>query len=152
MATRTEILQLLSEGKIDVARATELLAEAREADQAPVSAAPSPPPEPEPVTPPSPPPAPAAPEPPRPLAADKKGSRWLHIHVSDLESGKNRVRVNVPLGLLNFGLQLGARFTDEVNADVMRNVRDALRDESLTGTLVEVEDLDDNERVHIFID
>jgi len=152
MATRTEILQLLSEGKIDVARATELLAEAREADQGHDSAPSGPPPEPEPVPPPLPPTAPATPEPPLPPAAGRKGSRWLHIHVSDLETGKNRVRVNVPLGLVNFGLQLGARFTDELNADVMRDVRDALRDGSLTGTLVEVEDLDDNERVHIFID
>lgn len=144
MATRKEILQLLSEGKIDVARATELLAEAREIGQAD-DTVPTGPPEPEPVT-------PLSPESPHAPAAGKKESRWLHIHVSDLESGKNRVRVHVPLGLLNVGLQLGARFTDEVNADVIRDVREALRDESLTGTLVEVEDVDDNERVHIFID
>jgi hypothetical protein len=151
MVTRKEILQMLSEGKIDVARATELLTEAREVDQAnhPV------PPEPEPVAgvhPPAPPPAPAAPEPPNPPAMDIKRQRWLHIHVSDLESGRNRVRVNVPLGLVNFGLKIGARFTDEMNADAMRDVLDTLRDHSFTGTLVEVEDLEDNERVHVFID
>jgi hypothetical protein len=154
MVTRKEVLQMLSEGKIDVARATELLAEAREADQAHESVS-SVPPEPEAVAdfqPPMPPPAPAAPAPPGPSAVGKQGRRWLHIHVSDLESGKNRVRVNVPLGLVNFGLKVGARFTDEVNADVMHDVLDALRDESLTGTLVEVEDSEDNERVHIFID
>jgi hypothetical protein len=150
MVTRKEILQMLSEGKIDVARATELLTEAREADQASDPVPPAPP-EPEPVAGVQPPAPPPAPEPPGPPAVDK-GRRWLHIHVSDLESGKNRVRVNVPLGLVNFGLKVGARFTDEVNADVMRDVLDALRDHSLTGTLVEVEDSEDNERVHIFID
>jgi hypothetical protein len=82
----------------------------------------------------------------------QSGRRWLHIHVSDLESGKNRVRVNVPLGLVQFGLRIGAHFTDEVDNDVIRDVVDALHDDQLTGTLVEVEDEDDNERVHIFID
>lgn len=35
---------------------------------------------------------------------------------------------------------------------MVHDVMDALKDETITGTLVEVEDLDDNERVHIFID
>ena len=53
---------------------------------------------------------------------------------------------------LYFGLKIGARFTDEVDNDVIRDVVDALGDDQLTGTLVEVEDVEDNERVHIFID
>jgi len=137
MSTRKEILELLSRGEIDVARATDLLNETREPEGAAAQAAP-----------PSPAPAsvPVAP------VRENSGRRWLHIHVSDLESGRQRVRVNVPLGLVNFGLKVGARFTDEVDSGMMNDVMDALQDESITGTLVEVEDLDDNERVHIFID
>jgi hypothetical protein len=74
------------------------------------------------------------------------------VHVSDLETGKARVRVNVPLGLVGFGLKVGARFTDEMDAEMIRDVMDALQDDDLTGTLVEVEDVEDNERVHVFID
>jgi hypothetical protein len=131
MVTRKEILQMLSEGTIDVARATEMLNDARESSE---------------------PAAPPVREPEAPVAAGKPGRRWLHVHVSDLESGRQRVKVNVPLGLVNFGLKIGARFTDEMDETMMHDVLTALQDESLTGTLVEVEDLEDNERVHIFID
>jgi hypothetical protein len=143
MSTRKQILEMLSAGEIDVTRATEMLNEARGEDTPPAPEVPPVPPAP-PVTPP-------APEKPIP-AVGKSGRRWLHIHVSDLESGKNRVRVNVPLGLVHFGLRIGAHFTDEVDNDIIRDVVDALHDEQLTGTLVEVEDEEDNERVHVFID
>jgi hypothetical protein len=143
MYTRKQILEMLSAGEIDVTRATDLLNEARE------TAGPSTPSTPDVPRPPSPPPSPSAP---RVISADKSGRRWLHIHVSDLESGRHRVRVNVPLGLVNFGLKVGARFTDEMDAEMIRDVMDALQDGDLAGTLVEVEDLEDNERVHIFID
>jgi hypothetical protein len=136
MVTRKEILQMLSEGTIDVARATEMLNDARESSE------PAAPPVRE----------PEAPVTSKPPAAGKPGRRWLHVHVSDLESGRQRVKVNVPLGLVNFGLKIGARFTDEMDETMMHDVLTALQDESLTGTLVEVEDLEDNERVHIFID
>jgi hypothetical protein len=140
MVTRKEILQMLSEGTIDVARATEMLNDARESSE------PAAPPIREPE-------APAAvPVASKPPATGKPGRRWLHVHVSDLESGRQRVKVNVPLGLVNFGLKIGARFTDEMDETMMHDVLTALQDESLTGTLVEVEDLEDNERVHIFID
>jgi hypothetical protein len=138
MHTRKEILEMLSAGEIDVTRATELLNEVRGADTpraAEEAGAPR-----------------ATPTPPSSPADNKKGRRWLHIHVSDLESGQNRVRVNVPLGLVNLGLKVGARFTDEVDAAMMEDVMGALQDQEITGTLVEVEDMDDNERVHIFID
>jgi hypothetical protein len=144
MHTRKQILEMLSAGEIDVTRATELLNEVRATNAAPAAEAPP--------IPPAPPVEPLPPQPPAPPAAAKGGRRWLHIHVSDLESGKNRVRVNVPLGLVNFGLKVGAQFTDEMNNHVIRDVMDALEDDQMTGTLVEVEDVDDNERVHIFID
>jgi hypothetical protein len=144
MTTRKQILEMLSAGEIDVTRATELLNEIREPNTPPAEAPRVVPPAP------TPPPAPEAAKPIPP--AGQSGRRWLHIHVSDLEGGKSRVRVNVPLGLVSFGLKVGAHFTDEIDKDVIRDVMDALTDEQLAGTLVEVEDVDDNERVHIFID
>lgn len=138
MVTRKEVLQMLSEGTIDVARATELLNEARESSEPEAASVPEP--------------EASAVPPAKPPAVGKPGRRWLHVHVSDLESGRQRVKVNVPLGLVNFGLKIGARFTDEMDEGMMRDVMTALQDESLTGTLVEVEDVEDNERVHIFID
>jgi hypothetical protein len=50
------------------------------------------------------------------------------------------------------GLKIGARFTDEVDSEMVHDVMDALETSDVSGTLVEVEDVDDNERVHIFVD
>jgi len=140
MYTRKEILEMLSAGTIDVTRATELLNEVHGTAQA------SPPPDPAAPLPPTP-----APQPPR-APVSQQGLRWLRIHVSDLETGHNRVRVNVPLGLVQLGLKLGARFSDEVDEAMIQDVMDALQSQDITGTLVEVEDLEDNERVHIFVE
>jgi len=144
MVTRKEILEMLSNGAIDVDQATKMLnaAGAAEAEMPPHEAGN----EGDPALPVE------APEPDMPAKPKRKKRRWLHIHVSDLDTGRKRVRVNVPLGLVNFGLRFGARFTDELDADMTQDVLDALRDEGLTGTLVEVEDVEDNERVHIFVD
>ncbi len=129
MMTRKEILEKLAAGEIDISRATEMLNTAQESVEPPAVSAPAPAP-----------------------SESKSGHRWLKIHVSNLETGKNRVRVNVPLGLVNLGLKIGSRFTDEVDDGVMHDVLDALKNKEITGTLVEVEDEDDNERVHIFIE
>jgi hypothetical protein len=137
MMTRKEILERLAQGEIDVDRATELLSGTL-GDGEPAA--------------PLPPVPPLAPVPPAPPSAEQHGRRWLHIHVSDLESGRSRVRVNVPLGLVKFGMKLGARFTDEVDSDMMRDVMSLLEDNPISGTLVEVEDVADNERVHIYVD
>jgi hypothetical protein len=132
---------MLSAGKIDVARATEMLGELHETEQ-------------EIPVPPEPPRPPEAPAPHAPLAEtrERNGARWLHIQVSDLTSGRHRVKVHVPLRLVEFGLKLGARFTDEVDSNMIHDLTEALHDRDLTGTLVEVEDLEDNERVHIFVE
>ncbi len=137
MVTRKQILEMLAAGEIDVTRATEMLGEVREGRD-PV------PPEP---------PQSAVPSlPVAPPRSERQRGRWLHIHVSDLETGRNRVKVNVPLGLVQFGFKIGAHFTNEVDEQVMKSVMEALRSEEVSGTLVEVEDEDDNERVHIFVD
>lgn len=153
MASRKEILEMLSRGEIDIDRATELLAQAPSAPapEAPPPPFPENPPAPEATVGPPPIPVPQPPAAPPRSKAPGKG-RWLHIDVSELDSGRSRVRVNVPLGLMRFGMKIGARFTNEIDRDVMEDVLHALDGQELAGTLVEVEDIEDNERVHIYID
>ncbi|NDJ78217.1 MAG: DUF2089 domain-containing protein [Chloroflexi bacterium] len=145
MSTRREILELLSAGQIDVNEATALLEAARStasSDQ-PGNIAGDP--------------ATAATTPDRveetgATSRRREQGRWLHIHVNDLASGRNRVRVNVPLSWVKFGMSLGASFSDELRGDIWDDVMDAIQDPDISGTLVEVEDIDDNEHVRIFVD
>lgn len=132
MPTRKEILEMLSAGEIDVTRATTLLNESRESSDSEEA-----------VSPPSPVKAPTS---------ARSYHRWLNIHVSDLQSGKNRVRVRVPLGLVQFGLRVGARFTDEIDPEMIDDLMGTIDNNTPVSTLVEVEDEEDNERVHIFVE
>ena len=126
-SNRSEILAQLASGQISADQAAEQLRE------------PSTPPEPQPPPQPPPAPQPAAP------------GRWLRVRVSDLSTGRQRVSVNLPLSWLPIGLRLGARFSPEVAALDPNELLAALQS-GISGPLVDVEDLDDGQRVQIFVE
>ncbi len=75
--------------------------------------------------------------------------RWVRLRVSDSESGKTRVNMTIPLGLVNMGLAVGARFVPDVaNLDV-EAVHNALRS-GLQGKILEVHNED--ELVEIYVE
>jgi len=129
--SRKEILNLLANGKITADEAADLL---REAPSATAVVDPNPPA----------PPKPAAPE------SGKKPS-WLHVRVKDANSGKNKVTVNVPLGMLKFGLKIGGRFSPELN-DLDWDEVQSMMDEMESGLLVDVQDDEGGEHVQVFVD
>lgn len=137
MSERQEILELLAKGKISADEAAELLSSV----QGKVTESP---PTPEAA------PAPkAAPEPDLKTSGKKPG--WFKVRVRNLETGKNKVTVNIPLGMVDFGLKLGRHFAPELEgldyqklAGMMGNME--------SGMLVEVEDEEDNEHVQIFVE
>lgn len=78
--------------------------------------------------------------------------RWLKIRVSELDTGRNRVNVTIPIGFVNFGLGIARRFSgdsDDLNqaSELWQMVKDGQR-----GVLVDVEDEEDNEHVQIMLD
>jgi hypothetical protein len=86
---------------------------------------------------------------PTPASTDK--ARWFRVRVTNLATGKNKVSVNIPLNLMKWGWALGSRFAPELhNMDLDDMMSDL--DQFAGGRIVEVEDVDDNERVEIYID
>jgi len=81
----------------------------------------------------------------------KDRPRWLHIRVGDVGTEGDRVRVNIPIGIVRAGLRFGSRFGFGLTGDVWQDVMDALH-EDVTGTLVDVEDIEKGERVRIYVD
>lgn len=80
------------------------------------------------------------------------GARWLRIRVSDLNSGKETVRVNLPIGLVNIGMKMGARFVPEIEEEaVMEDLAEALT-QGMSGKIIDIVDEEDGERVEIFIE
>ena len=140
-SNRSEILTQLAGGQISADQAAEQLRGA----STPVSA-----PIPEPAG------APSQPQPPKapPLTPDQAAmlaQRWLRIRVTDLESGRQRVAVNLPLSWLAVGLRLGAKYSPEVAGLDIDELLGALQ-AGASGQVVDVEDLDDGQRVQIFIE
>lgn len=89
-----------------------------------------------------------------PLPAEKLGAkepRWLRIHVGDLETGKSKVRVNVPFGMVKFGLNVAQFFAPQEYSDNLDQVATMMA-ESESGLLVDVQDDESNEHVRIYFD
>jgi hypothetical protein len=78
-------------------------------------------------------------------------ARWLRVRVTHIETGKQKVSVNLPIGLVNVAMKMGAKFAPEIDQQDMGEIMTAIR-EGTTGKIVEVEDSTDGERVEIFIE
>jgi hypothetical protein len=77
--------------------------------------------------------------------------RWLRVRVTDRTSGRTKLNVNLPLGLLDVGLKMGARFAPEM-ADMDLNAIQAAIKQGMQGKIVEVDDDADDEHVEVFVE
>lgn len=84
-------------------------------------------------------------------AAPRATPRWFRVRVTDLRTGKSKVNVNIPMGLVNVGIKMGARFAPEVEGLDVEQITRAIR-EGVQGKIIDVEDEEDAERVEIFIE
>lgn len=79
-------------------------------------------------------------------------SQMLRVRVTDMNSGKTKVNVNVPMRLVDAGLNIAAQYTPEMeNGQMLEAVKEALS-ENMTGKIVDVIDEEDGEHVEIFIE
>jgi hypothetical protein len=78
-------------------------------------------------------------------------ARWLRIRVTDRPSGRTKVNVNLPIGLVDVGLKMGARFAPEMAGMDVSAIQAALKD-GVQGRIIEVDDEQDDERVEIFVE
>jgi hypothetical protein len=77
--------------------------------------------------------------------------RWFRVRVTDIRSGKNKVNVNIPMGLVNVGMRMGARFAPEVNGVSVEEIVQAVKDGAY-GKIVDIEDNEEGERVEIYVE
>jgi len=87
----------------------------------------------------------------QPRSAHPSSPRWIRVQVTDLETGRTRVNVNLPFRLVRAATKLGARFspgTEDLDWDELV----AAIQEGASGQLVDVEDSKSGERVQIFVE
>ena len=77
--------------------------------------------------------------------------RWFRVRVTDLANGRNKVNVNIPIGLVQVGLKMGARFAPEVEGVDFEQIMEAIRN-GQQGKIMDVTDDEGGERVEIFVE
>ncbi len=77
--------------------------------------------------------------------------RWLRVRVTDIATGRSKASVQIPLGLIDAGMKIGAHFAPEVEGVDMSQVMDALRS-GVTGKIIDVVDDEDGEHVEIYVE
>lgn len=77
--------------------------------------------------------------------------RWFRVRVTDMVSGKSKVSVNIPIALMEWGMQIGAQFAPEVGELDFEQVKEMLQS-GVEGKVVDVIDEEDGEHVEIFIE
>ena len=79
------------------------------------------------------------------------GAQWFKVRVSDSRTGKMKALVNLPIGLMDWGLRVGAQFAPEMEGLDLGELTEILRS-GADGKIVEVIDEEDGEHVEIYIE
>ena len=120
---RMQILRMIEEGKISAGEGAELLRALEKKDGGPAA---------------------------EPLRGASK-PRWFRVRVTDVETGRSKVNVNIPMGLVNVGIKMGARFAPEMEGVAYDELMDAIRS-GRQGKVIDITDNEDGERVEIFVE
>jgi hypothetical protein len=122
---RIKVLKMVADGKITPEVASELLKALDAADKPRVSSS---------------------------TAVDSgKGGRYFRVTVTDTTTGRTRVNVRMPLGMVNAGMRMGMRLAPELEGLDSEQLAEALTS-GQTGQIVDVFDDEDGEHVEVFIE
>jgi hypothetical protein len=78
--------------------------------------------------------------------------KWFRVRVTDLKSGRRKVNVNIPLGLVDVGLKMGARFAPAGLEGLDMDKIIAAIKMGGEGKIVDVSDEEDGEHVEVLIE
>jgi hypothetical protein len=75
----------------------------------------------------------------------------FRVMVTNLNTGKPKVNVTIPMSLVNWGLRVGGRFSSEIEGIDLEELSEILKT-STQGKIIDVMDEEGGEHVEIFID
>jgi hypothetical protein len=84
-------------------------------------------------------------------AGNKRNSKYFRVRVTDTESGKTRVNIRLPIGLVGAGLKMGMKFSPEIEGIDPEVLKSFLTSGEI-GQIVDVFDEEDGEHVEVFIE
>ncbi len=77
--------------------------------------------------------------------------KFFRVRVTDTDSGKTRVNIRLPIGLVGAGLKMGMKFSPEIEGIDPGTLTDFLESGEI-GQIVDVFDEEDGEHVEVFIE
>jgi hypothetical protein len=120
---RMRILRMIQEGKITAEEGAKLLAALRESRK----------------------------EPRHPSPPGRMSKGWLRVRVTDMATNRAKVNVNLPLGLMDAGLKIGAQYAPELAGIDLSQILEDIKG-GAQGKIIDVIDEEDGEHVEIFIE
>ncbi len=124
---RLRILQMLEAQRLTVEEAARLLEALREAPKEPPGEG-------------------------RPFKGSAEAAgRWFRLRVTDLATGRTKVSINMPVGIVSALARLGGRFVPHSDEFDVGQVLDAIRNGEV-GQIIDVMDHEDGEHVEVFIE
>jgi hypothetical protein len=84
-------------------------------------------------------------------SAHENTARWFRVRVTNIESGRPKINMRLPIGLVNAGLKMGMCFSNDLDEINMDEIRQALTNGEI-GQIVDVTDDQDCERTEIFLE
>lgn len=118
---RMKILKMIDEGKISAEEGAKLLAALTESRK---------------------------PGPKAPVKSTSGGARWLRVRVTDMVTGKSKATINLPMGLVDAGMNIASQYAPDVAFDELMEAIAA----GAEGKIIDVIDEEDGEHVEIFIE
>ncbi len=77
--------------------------------------------------------------------------KWFRVRVSDKRTGKAKVNVNIPMGLVHVGMRMGAKFAPDIAGIDVEEIVSAIK-QGASGKIIEVDDEEDEEHVEIYVE
>ncbi len=81
----------------------------------------------------------------------RDGGKFFRVRITDTETGRTRVNVRLPLGMVNAGVRMGMRFSPEVEGLDAAKLAEALA-RGETGQIMDIYDDEDGEHVEVYIE
>jgi len=78
-------------------------------------------------------------------------ARWFKVRVTDTYTGRNKVNVTIPMGLVSLALRIGTRYAPDHEREIVNEISRAL-DQGLVGRIVDVVDESDGEHVEVYFE
>ena len=118
---RMKILKMIDEGKISAEEGAKLLAALTESQKTSRKA---------------------------PIKSSSGGARWLRVRVTDMVTGKSKATINLPMGLVDAGMNIASQYAPDVAFD---ELMEAIAT-GAEGKIIDLIDEEDGEHVEIFIE